>query len=104
MNKKIYNEAVEYLRRCYPTILRRCAEKMPRQRGDLTIYDVVHDTTLRILRDPRVVEIKNDEEFVEHFLYRASAVIFKAVHDEKLKHKVYAYYNQATITRQSDDD
>lgn len=104
MKEKIYPEAVEYLRRCYPAVLRRCAEKMPRQRGDLTIYDVVHDTTLRILHDPHVVEIKDDAEFIEHFLFKASAVIFKAVHDEKLKHKVYANYNQVLTTRQPDDE
>lgn len=104
MNKKIYNEAVEYLRRCYPCVLRRCAEKMPRQRGGLTIYDIVHDTTLRIIHDPRVVIIKNDAEFIEYFIYKASTVIFKAVHDQKLKHKVYANYNQALTTRQPGDD
>lgn len=93
--KIIYPIVIERVTRNYPVILRRCVDKLPRDRGDLTIFDIVHDTVLRVITDRRAVEIDSDAEFVRYFMYRANTVIFKEVHDKKLLRKAYADYFKA---------
>lgn len=104
MNAKVNQHVVDIIHRNYPAILRRCAEKMPRQRGGLTIYDVVHETVLRIMSDPRVEQINSDKEFVDYFIYRTNAVIFKEIHGDKLKHRTHAYYCKETIQESTIDE
>lgn len=93
MNKKtIYPIVIERVTRNYPAILRLCIDKLPRNRGELTIFDIVHDTVLKVVSDHRAAEIDNDAEFVRYFMYRANTVIFKEVHDRKMLRKAYANY------------
>lgn len=95
MSKKIiYSAIIERVTRNYPAILRRCIDKLPQQRGDLTIFDVVHDTVLKIIYDARAADIQSDEEFVNYFMYRTNTVIFKEVHDNKLMRKAHANYHK----------
>ncbi len=93
--KEIYPAVIERVTRLYPAILRRCAEQLPLKRSELTIFDVVHDTVLRIIHDKHAAAIDTDREFVEYFLFRTNAVIFKHTHDQKLLHKAYAEYKQS---------
>lgn len=97
-NKVIYPTVIERVTRNYPAILRRCAERLPRQRGELTIYDIVHDTVLRIIHDHRAAMMDSDKEFINYFLYRTNVIIYKTTHDRKLLHKAYANYHQAQET------
>lgn len=99
----IYEVNIERVTRNYPIILRRCAEKLPRQRGDLTIFDVVHDTVLRIIHDHRATQMATDRDFVDYFMFRTNAVIFKETHDMKSMRKAYANYLKAQAEVASDE-
>lgn len=92
MNESLINAVMSLMTRNYPAILRRCAEQFPRQRGSLTIYDIVHGTVLKIVKDERAAAITSDSEFLDYFMYRANTVIYKEVHDNKQKIKAYANY------------
>lgn len=96
MSKKvIFPKIVERITRNYPAIVRQCIANTPPSRGDLTIFDIVHDTVLKIIYDPHAETITSDEEFVKYFVYRSNTVIYKEVHDKKQLHKAYADYHKA---------
>lgn len=89
--------------RNYPAILRRCAELFPRQRGGLTIYDIVHSTVLKILKDEHAASITSNDKFLEYFMYRANTIVYKDVHDNKQRAKAHAnYYKEIQEQRKKD--
>lgn len=94
MNELIWDVAMALVQKNYPTILKRSVEAVPRIDGTVTMYDLVHDTILKLLKDPHVLEVQSDEEFVEYFLHRQKTVIFKLVHDKKLRLKTDANYHK----------
>lgn len=103
MNESLINTVMSLMTRNYPAILRRCAEQFPRQRGDITIYDVVHGTVLKIIKDEQAAAITTDKEFVDYFMYRANTVLYKEVHDQKQNIKAYANYRKEIQTAESED-
>lgn len=94
MDQQIWDRAMTLLRNNYPTILRRIVEVLPPLKSDVTTYDIVHSTILKIVRDSHVLEIDSDAEFVDYFIYRSKTVVYKAIHDKKLRHKTHAYYHE----------
>jgi hypothetical protein len=56
------------------------------------------------MSDPRVEQINSDKEFVDYFIYRTNAVIFKEIHGDKLKHRTHAYYCKETIQESAIDE
>ena len=95
MDEKIYKRAMEFLQKNYPAILKRSTEALPYLQGEWTLYDVVHDTVLLMLKDPNVLAIKDDAEFVDFFLYRQRTIVFREIHNKKLRFKTHANYHQA---------
>lgn len=95
MKKQVYDKAMQYLRSTYLTIVKRSAEALPYFHGELCTYDIVHSTIEKIIRDPNVLEIKDDQEFIDYFLYREKTVVFKEVHNKKLRFKTHANYYEA---------
>lgn len=88
------SDLIDKITRNYPAILRRCAEQLNLRKGTLTIYDVVHETVLVIVKDNLAEQIPTDGDFVDYFMYRANVVVFREVHNKKNIHKVYAHYQQ----------
>ena len=101
---KIYGEVLESLKRLYPTILLRCKSKWPKPCGDITLYDIVHDTIVKLLSDEKASTITDDEEFVKYFLYRANTTIFQATHNKKSQKKAYAHYQTATKQEEATEE
>ena len=90
---------LDLVQRTYPRILSRCRAKWPKQRGEYTLLDIVHDTILKVMRDEGV-ESMSEDEFIEHFLYRVNTTIYQVTHDKKAQHKAYANYQtfEKTVT------
>lgn len=102
MTENQINAIMSLMVRNYPAILRRVAMEFPRSRGDITIYDVVHGTVLKIVKDEHAATITSDEEFIKYFLYRANTVLYKEIHDKKQNVKAYAYYHKEICKDESE--
>lgn len=100
---KKYSEVLEKLKETYPSILVRCRDKWPNPHGEITLYDIIHDTIVKLLSDERVSQIEGNEEFIRYFIYRANTTIFQAIHDKRKRQKSYADY-QTFATQSSTDE
>lgn len=86
------SDLIDRITRNYPVILRRCAEQLHLRKGTMTIYDVVHETVLVLVKDNLASQIPTDGDFVDYFMYRANVVVFREIHNQKSIHKAYAHY------------
>lgn len=101
---KTCDKVLEQLKKLYPQILRRCKSRWPKPDGEITLYDIVHETIIKLLSDEKAAEITDDEEFVKYSLYRANTTIFQAHHDKKKQKKAYANYKIAQKSQADEED
>lgn len=101
---KLYGDIVDILNRTYPAIIAGCKRRWPNSQGEVTLLDVIHETIIKVLSDENVSDIKNDDEFIKYFLWRANTVIFRIVHDKKKQKKAYANYKTAEKYSQADEE
>lgn len=100
----VSGRVLERLRKLYPTILLRCKTKWPNSNGEITLYDIVHETIVKLLSDTKAAEMADDDEFVRYFLYRANTTIYQATHDRKKRKKIYANYKTVETSKAAEEE
>ena len=101
MKKNNPCSVLDLLRKTYSTLLARCRAKWPRECGEYTLFDLVHDTVIKVLNDPKAQQMTDEKEFADYFMWRVNTTIYQVTHDKKTRQKNYADYK--TFKRQQQE-
>lgn len=85
-NKDVKPASLKMIERNYDKILSRF-RSLVFGVSFLEREDILHETMLAILSDPKINDQTTDEEFIELFAYRLNVVVFQTSHDRKSEAK-----------------
>lgn len=83
----------------YQLLLIRCARAF--RRGPYSLEDVVQETAIYVMTDPRAATIVNDGEVVEYFVYKFKMVAFQTMKDHR---KMLRYADDKKIKKTESED
>ena len=93
---KVNNHALNVIGRNYDRLRALCNSDKRGCYCSKSYEDIFQDTIMYVAHDLSSFNLTNDEEVIEHFIYRFRMIEFQTINDNKmLKEVMYADYIQA---------